>query len=222
MGSLEIIFYNNRTKMSSQKSVQCIMCPKSLKVRLIANHLQNIHKIEQKRVLLFSKLQLKGYKKLNKVLQKKEKKSSCQRLKEKRQSERTKLLNKFETCIQNQYLNEDLFSKLLLDVSLKYHQRRIANKPVDYDDIKPQEEKKDKSENQDKNLSLIINLKEKRVLTKQKKENVEKSKVSDKTLKVKKPRAPKLPKLATSTPEPRARKTKVISSINATARTIGG
>merc|ERR1712133_269179 len=226
MGSLEIIFYNNRTKMSSQKSVQCIMCPKSLKVRLIANHLQNVHKIEQKSVLLFSKLQLKVYKKFNKVLQKKEKKSSCQRLKEKRQSERTKLLNKFETCIQNQYLNEDLFSKLLLDVSMKYHQRRITNRPMDYDDIKPQEEKMDKRENQDKNLSLIINLKEKRVVTKQKKDIVDKSKVSDKTLKVKKPlkkpRAPKLPKLATSTPKPRARKTKVISSTNATARTIGG
>merc|ERR1712126_710801 len=157
MGSYEIIFDDNTTKMTSQKSVQCMMCPKNLKVRLIANHLQNIHKIEQKSVLLFSKLQLKGYKKFNKVLKKKEKKSSCQRLKEKRLSERTKLLNKFETCIQNQYLNEDLFSKLLLDVSLKYHQRRIANKPVDYDDIKPQEEKKDKSENQNKNLSLIIN-----------------------------------------------------------------
>lgn len=211
--------------MSSKKSVQCMMCPQSIKTRLIGNHLQNIHKIEQKSLLSFSKLQLGGHEKLNKVLKKKEKKSSCQRIKEKRLAERTNLLNKFETCIQNQYLNEDIFSKLLLDVSMKFHQnrQRIIKTPMNCDDIQHKDVKKDDIEN-DKNISLIINLKEKRVVTKQEQDALNKSKVSDKKLidksNVRKHRASKNPKPASSTPKSRARKPK--NNTNATSRTRGG
>ena len=212
--------------MSSKQSVQCIMCPKIIKIRLIANHLQNIHKIEHKSVLSFSKLQLGGHEKLNKVLKKKEKKSTCQRIKEKRHSQRTNLLNKFETCIQNQYLNEDIFSKLLLDVSMKFHQnrQRIMNKPMGYDDSHHKDVKKDETIENDKNISLIINLKEKRVVTKQEKDYLNKSKACGKIDKsnAKKHRArePKNLKPATSTPKTRARKPK--NHTNATSRTRGG
>ena len=111
------------------------MCSKSVKIKLIANHLENVHKIEEN-LQNFCRLQLKGQKKLKKALKKKEKKDSCdKKYKGKRQSEKDKLLGKFEKCLQNQYLDIDVFNKMLMDVSMKYHQGRITNEPIEYDDV---------------------------------------------------------------------------------------
>merc|ERR1712133_196127 len=205
MGSLKLLFNKNGSRMFQK--VECIMCSKSVKIKIIANHLENVHKIEEN-LQNFCRLQLKGQKKLKKALKNKGK----------RQSEKDKLLGKFEKCLQNQYLDIDVFNKMLMDVSMKYHQGRITNEPIEYDDAMKTQDVK----HSDKNLKLTINLKEKKIVSKPNQEEIKEGKENntfqDRT-NLKKKSALKHPKFATSTPKPRPKKIKANS--NVTSRTKG-
>ena len=207
----------------NQKSVECIMCSKSVKIRLIANHLANHHQI-QENLQNFCKLQLKGQKKLKKALKKKEKETSCWKSsKGKRQSEKEKLLHKFEKCLQEQYLDIDVFNKMLMDVSFSYHKSRVTNKPMDYDDaIDMNMSESIEKKSSDNNLKLTINLKERKVISKTNPEDLQEKQKSASNLEnktsIKKQKSLKNPKFATSTPKPRARKVKANPSITARIR----
>merc|ERR1712133_225935 len=216
MGSLKLLFNKNGSRMFQK--VECIMCSKSVKIKLIANHLENVHKIEEN-LQNFCRLQLKGQKKLKKALKKKERKDSCEKkYKGKRQSEKDKLLGKFEKCLQNQYLDIDVFNKMLMNVSMKYHKGRIKNEPIEYDDAMKTQDVK----HSDKNLKLTINLKDKKIVSKPNQEEIKEGKENntfqDRT-NLKKKSALKHPKFTTSTPKPGPKKIKANS--NVTSRTKG-
>ena len=114
-----------------------------------------------------------------------------------------------------------------MDVSMKYHQGRVTNEPIEYDDaIETQDVKITKDverKHLDKSLRLTINLKEKKIVTEPNQEEIKQMKnndaFKDKTS-VKKQRGLKQPKFATSTPKHRPIKIKANSKV--TSRTKGG
>ena len=110
--------------LSSSKMVECIMCAKYLRVKLLGNHLMNQHKITHDRVAMVAKMHIN--KKIKKVvkkqmLTKKLKMKNCY----KKPMERSSLKKRFEDAIKDQYFSMDVFSKLLMDVSRDYHTSKI-------------------------------------------------------------------------------------------------
>lgn len=212
--------------MSTKESLACMLCAKTVKLRILANHLQNVHNIEDSKLKQMCKLHLYGCKKFKKHLKKKEQLTEGSR---KRFSERTKLLSRFEKAMQEQYCNMDVFTKMLMDVSMQYHGKRLG------EDTTKDENKLSSGDDLQltpSSFKLKINLKEKKVENvvdsvlsksfvpeiKEKKELenpiLSKSLMTDLGKKVKKPRRASLMK--TSTPKPKKNLAK------ATSRTKGG
>ena len=112
--------------LSSSKMVDCIMCARTLRVKILGNHLMNQHKVGRDEVAIVASMHLdkkckKATKKLLKGTQKKLKVKNCH----KKPMERSSLKKRFEDAIRGQYLNMDIFSKLLMDVSRDYHMSKI-------------------------------------------------------------------------------------------------
>ena len=102
------------------------------------------------------KLHLYGSKKFKKHLKKKEQLTEGSR---KRFSEKTKLLGRFEKAMQEQYCNMDVFTKMLMDVSMQYHGKRLGE-DITKNDNKPS---RDDPALTPSSFKLKINLKEKKV-----------------------------------------------------------
>ena len=106
--------------------VDCIMCARSLRVKILGNHLMNQHKVGRDQVSTVATMHMdkkckKATKKLLKGTQKKLKIKNCH----KKPMERSSLKKRFEDAIRGQYLSMDIFSKLLMDVSRDYHMSKI-------------------------------------------------------------------------------------------------
>lgn len=110
--------------LSSSKMVECFMCAKDLRVKLLGNHLMNQHKVEYHKVGMVARMHIN--KKFKKVIKKQ---SGSKKLKmkncHKKPMERSSLKKRFEDAIRDQYLSMDVFSKLLMDVSRDYHSSKI-------------------------------------------------------------------------------------------------
>ena len=132
-----------------------MMCSKTVKLRLLANHLENVHNIKEKKLKQFCKLHLHGSKKFKEHLKKERKVEEQPR---KRFSEKTQLLSRFQKSMQEQNLNMDVFTKMLMDVSMEYHGKRLGGDP--------REEKciNDAVNVSSNTLKMKINLKEKKVI----------------------------------------------------------
>ena len=119
--------------LPTSEMVDCIMCAKNLRVRLLGNHLENQHNIEHSRVGLVARMHVN--KKIKKVvkkqmLPKKLKMKNCH----KKPMERSSLKKRFEDAIKDQYFSMDVFSKLLMDVSRDYHTSKI-NRGIEDQDV---------------------------------------------------------------------------------------
>ena len=111
---------------NSSKMVDCIMCARTLRMRLLGNHLINQHKVQRDQVGTVARIHLdkkckKVTKKLLKGTKKKFKMKNCQ----KKPMQRSSLKKRFEDAIRGQYFDMDVFSKLLIDVSRDYHMSKI-------------------------------------------------------------------------------------------------
>ena len=132
-----------------------MMCSKTVKLRLLANHLENVHNIKEKKLKQFCKLHLHGSKKFKEHLKKERKIEEQPR---KRFSEKTQLLSRFQKSMQKQNLNMDVFTKMLMDVSMEYHGKRLGGDPRKENCIN------DAVNVSSNTLKMKINLKEKKVI----------------------------------------------------------
>ena len=111
---------------SSSKIVDCIMCARTLRVKILGNHLMNQHKVGRDQVGTVATMHLdkkckKAAKKLLKGTEEKFKVKNCH----KKPMQRSSLKKRFEDAISSQYFDMDIFSKLLMDVSRDYHMSKI-------------------------------------------------------------------------------------------------
>lgn len=105
--------------------VDCIMCARNLRVRILGNHLLNQHKVGQDQVGLLATMHLdKKCKKVAKKLMVTEEKIKV-KMCHKKPMKRASLKKLFESSISRQTFNMDVFSKLLMDVSREYHTSNI-------------------------------------------------------------------------------------------------
>ena len=111
---------------SSSKIVDCIMCARTLRVKILGNHLMNQHKVGRDQVGTVATMHLdkkckKAAKKLLKGTEEKFKVKNCH----KKPMQRSSLKKRFEDAISSQFFDMDIFSKLLMDVSRDYHMSKI-------------------------------------------------------------------------------------------------
>ena len=184
------------------------MCSKNIRFRLLGNHLENVHKVEKQNLDVFCKMQISGLRTIEKSIKKKEKKIQKGLFGSHRPSEKSKLMEQFQKCLQSEYLNIDVFNKMLIDVSMEYHQKRLIKEASNtkdvnhYDSIdKTLNETLNDSRQGSGDLKLTINLKEGKVIKTPQptiKKRVSKIKAEKKTK-----TTSMTPKMATSTPKPR-------------------
>ena len=200
--------------MADRRAVTCVMCTRTIKIKLLANHLSNVHRVEADNLENFCKLQLFGYKTLTKVLKKKQnKKSSKKQLKvAKNISEKGRLQSKFERSIREQFFSMDVFSKMLMDVSREYHESRVTGGDMDDDVInrsleaaKLEDSTEGEHNTSSGTLNFRINLKEQRMTQAPLNKSMEESIIKTPLIssKIQKLTKTKKPKMTTSTPKPR-------------------
>ena len=199
------------TMPSHKTSVSCQLCSKNIRIRLLGNHLENVHKIEKQNLDVFCKMQLSGLRKIEKSIRKKEKKMKKKIQKElsgsTRISEKSKLMEQFQKCLQSEYMNIDVFNKMLIDVSMEYHQKRLIKEASNtkevnhYDSIDKTLNKTLNDSKQGSDLKLTINLKD-RTVTKTPQPTTKK--IESKIKAEKKTKTTSMtPRMTTSTPKPR-------------------
>jgi len=115
------------------KMVECMMCARPLRVKLLGNHLMNQHKVGPDQLGLVAKWHLnkkclKLAKKVKIGTQKKVK--NCH----KKPMKRSSLKKRFEDAMSGEYFGMDVFSKLLMDVSRDYH-TSIINRGIEDKEI---------------------------------------------------------------------------------------
>merc|ERR1712189_167936 len=167
-------------------SVSCQLCSKNIRIRLLGNHLENQHKIEKQNLDVFCKKELSGSTRI---------------------SEKSKLMEQFQKCLQSEYLNIDVFNKMLIDVSMEYHQKRLIKEASNtkdvnhYDSIDKTLNETLNDSKQGSDLKLTINLKD-RTVTKTPQPAIKK--IESKIKAEKKTKTTSMtPRMTTSTPKPR-------------------
>ena len=152
--------------MVGPRSLKCKMCGLTVRTKILANHLENKHNIARDNIKKFCEIQFQNEERALKrnFIQTSTVKKDDKKVK----SEKFKLKKRFQDSLQDQKLNLDVFTKLLMDVSFEYHEKRLDSpaeppspvrrastdktNPVN----KPSEEKSD--------LKFRINLKEQKVI----------------------------------------------------------
>merc|ERR1712189_19514 len=172
---------------SHKTSVSCQLCSKNIRIRLLGNHLENQHKIEKQNLDVFCKKELSGSTRI---------------------SEKSKLMEQFQKCLQSEYMNIDVFNKMLIDVSMEYHQKRLIKEASNtkdvnhYDSIDKTLNETLNDSKQGSDLKLTINLKDRTVTkTPQPTSNKRESKIKAEKKTVSS--TSMTPRMTTSTPKPR-------------------
>ena len=157
--------------ITGPRTLRCMMCGLTIRTKILANHLENKHNIARDNVKKFCDIQFQNEDRVLKqnIIQnatvKKDKKTV--------KSEKRKLKKRFQDSLRDQYLNLDVFTKMLMDVSFEYHEKRVESAgdlPVRSEENKSNPVQKPSQEKSD--LKLRINLKEKKVMQNNAKKSV--------------------------------------------------
>ena len=153
--------------ITGPRTLRCMMCGLTIRTKILANHLENKHNIARDNVKKFCDIQFQNEDRVLKqnIIQnatvKKDKKTV--------KSEKRKLKKRFQDSLRDQYLNLDVFTKMLMDVSFEYHEKRLdspgepsVRREESFLSKEPNQVNKQSEEKSD--LKLRINLKEKKVI----------------------------------------------------------
>lgn len=149
--------------ITGPRTLKCLMCGLTIRTKILANHLENKHNIARDNIKKFCDIQFQNEDRALKrnIFET----SSVKKDKKKVKSEKLKLKKRFQDSLQDQKLNLDVFTKLLMDVSFEYHEKRVESAgdlPVRSEENKSNPVQKPSQEKSD--LKLRINLKEKKVI----------------------------------------------------------
>merc|ERR1711874_899485 len=153
--------------MTGPRTLKCKMCSLTIRTKILANHLENKHNIARDNLKKFCDIQFQNEDKALKLNISQT--STVKKDKKKVKSEKLKLKKRFQNSLRDQYMNMDVFTKMLMDVSFEYHEKRLdsprepserADESSAIDETNPV--KKQAGEKSD--LKLRINLKEKKVI----------------------------------------------------------
>jgi len=150
--------------MVDRRSVRCIMCGSTVRMKILANHLENKHSIAPANIKRFCSIQMENE---TKVLPQSSTPNHVKKSKDKKKdkSEKKKLKKRFQDSIRDQYLNLDVFTKMLMDVSFDYHEKRLSSPGESQQALQSEEVKPlNKTPGGNPDLKIRINLKEKKVM----------------------------------------------------------
>ena len=160
------------TMSGTQRTVLCMMCGVEVRTKILANHFLNKHSIAQAQVNRFCSIQLENPTP-GVVVQQTLPLDVAEENKKTDKSEKLKLKQMFQDSLRDQYLNLDVFTKMLMDVSFEYHEKRLGSTEEAEEAVQSHKEMKTKENSEDKSdLKIRINLKEKRVMEKKSKKKV--------------------------------------------------
>ena len=150
--------------VTAPRSLKCLMCGLTIRTKILANHLENKHNIARDNIKKFCDIQFKNEDRVLKqnIIQNSNVKKNVK-------SEKLKLKKRFKDSLRDQYLNLDVFTKMLMDVSFEYHEKRLDSpgEPAVGRDEPSLTEKQNpvgKQSEEKSDLKLRINLKEKKVI----------------------------------------------------------
>ena len=155
-----------------QRTVLCMMCGMEVRTKILANHFLNKHRITEGQVNRFCSIQLENHTP-GVVVQQTLSHDVAKENKKTNKSEKLKLKKMFQDSLRDQYLNLDVFTKMLMDVSYEYHENRLGSTEEAEAAAQSHKETEIKENSEDKSdLKIRINLKEKRVMEKKSKKKV--------------------------------------------------
>merc|ERR1719219_1685992 len=101
------------------------MCGLTIRTKILANHLENKHNIARDNIKRFCDIQFQNEDRV--LRQNIVQNSAVKKDKKKDKSEKRKLKKRFQDSLRDQYLNLDVFTKMLMDVSFEYHEKRLSS-----------------------------------------------------------------------------------------------
>ena len=153
--------------ITGPRTLKCKMCGLTIRTKILANHLENKHNVARDNINKFCDIQFQNENKALKlnIIQT----STVKKDKKKVKSEKLKLKKRFQDSLRDQYLNMDVFTKMLMDVSFEYHEKRLdspGEPQVRRDEPSAIDQKNpvNKQSGEKSDLKLRINLKEKKVI----------------------------------------------------------
>merc|ERR1719221_197910 len=153
--------------MTGPRTIKCKMCGLTIRTKILGNHLENKHNIASDNIKKFCDIQFQNEDKALKLNINHT--STVKKDKKKVKSEKLKLKKRFQDSLRDQYLNMDVFTKMLMDVSFEYHEKRLDSpgEPLagkDQPSARDQTNSVNKQSGEKSDLKLRINLKEKKVI----------------------------------------------------------
>ena len=161
--------------ITGPRTLKCLMCGLTIRTKILANHLENKHNIARDNIKRFCDIQFQNEDRV--LRQNIVQNSAVKKDKKKVKSEKSKLKKRFQDSLRDQYLNLDVFTKMLMDVSFEYHEKRLDSPEetqVRRDEPPLNEKPKavNKQSEEKSDLKLRINLKEKKVMQNNAKKSV--------------------------------------------------
>ena len=149
--------------LAGLRCVHCLICGAEVRTKILANHLQNKHSVAPDQITKFCSIQLE--RQTAKGLHQNSSPGIVKKDKKKDKSEKRKLKKRFQDSLRDQYLNLDVFTKMLMDVSFEYHEKRLSS-PGEPEEVLKKEikEEYDQHSSDKSDLKIRINLKEKKVM----------------------------------------------------------